>query len=131
MDKVKDVRVGTSIAYNYENFKLYYNKTESRGSHMKRNIVPILLIVASVGFAILSFFILPESVIIQFSIGSSGNTAAPKLLAILIPFALSVGGAISGFLTNGNENSKSKGLLVSLVGIILFVIMIAVNCLVK
>lgn len=98
---------------------------------MKRNIVPILLIAASIGFAILSLFILPESVIIQFSIGSSGNTTAPKLVAILLPFALGVGGAIYGFFMKENENSKSKGLFVSIMGIVVFMIIIAVNCLIK
>lgn len=98
---------------------------------MKRNIVPILLIAATVGLAILSFFILPESVIIQFSVGSSGNTSVPKIIAILIPSAHGIGGAISGLLAKDNEKANGKTLLVSLVGIGLFIIMIAVNAFVK
>lgn len=99
---------------------------------MKRNnIFALLLIAASVGFAILSFFILTESVIIQFSIGTTGNTSAPKLVAILLPFALGAGGAIFGLFTKENDTAKNKSLLVSVAGIVLFIIMIAVNCLMK
>lgn len=98
---------------------------------MKRNMVFILLIAATVGFAVLSFFVLPESVIIQFSVGSSGNTSVPKLVAILLPCALGIGGAISGLLSKGEKKPNSKAALVSIVGIGLFIIMIAVNTFVK
>lgn len=98
---------------------------------MKRNTVPILLIAATIVFAIISFFVLPESVIIQFSVGSSGNTSVPKLVAILIPSVLGIGGAISVLLSKGKEGSNGKSALVSLVGIGLFIVMIAVNAFVK
>ena len=98
---------------------------------MKKTTLPILLLAASIVLAILSFFILPESVVIQFSVGSSGNTAVPRFVGILIPFALGAGGAVSELLPKENAASKNKGLLVSLVGIALFLIMIAVNCIMK
>ena len=93
---------------------------------MKKIIIPIIICVVSVGFAILSYVLLPESVIIQFSAGSSGDTVVPKLVAMLIPFALSIGGAVVCFFTS--ESGSGKVLLVSAVGIILFIIMIIVNC---
>ena len=94
----------------------------------KKQVISALLILASLGLAVLCFFILPESVIIQFSVNATGNTAVPRLVAILIPLALGIGGAVSGFFEKEDGDAKHKGLIVSLVGLALFVIMIAVNC---
>lgn len=94
----------------------------------KERLIPLLLIVASAALAIVSYFVLPQEVVIQISLGSSGHSTAPKLLAVLIPLALGAGGAVSVLMTKEDEKAKGKGLLVSLVGIAVFVIMLAVNC---
>lgn len=52
-------------------------------------------------------------------------------LAVLIPFALGIGGAVSGLFVKGEEGGKSKGILVSVLGIALLVIMLAVNSIIK
>lgn len=96
---------------------------------MKKTIVPVILFALSIGLAIASFIILPDSVVIQFSLGTGGNTSVPKLFAILIPTVLGVGGAVSSYALLQKGNEAGKSLLVSTVGIVLFITMIIVNCL--
>lgn len=93
---------------------------------MKKNILSLLLAVAAIGLAIASYYLLPDSVIIQFSVGG-GNTMAPKLVAILIPLALSLGGAVASFLSVGGNKPNEKCIAISAVGLVVFIIMLAVN----
>lgn len=92
-----------------------------------KTILSLILVIISIGLAVSGYIILPEQVVIQFSIGTSGNSTAPKLLAILIPTAIGVGGAVASLFSGDGEKSYGKSLLVSVVGIILCIFMIAVN----
>lgn len=96
----------------------------------KSNVIVVGLCIVSIVLAIVSFSMLPSSVIIQFSMNEAGTTTAPKLIAILLPFTLSIGGALSVFLTK-DEGAGKKGILVSAIGILLFVVMLVVNCMMK
>ena len=97
----------------------------------KKYIIPVILAAVSVCLAILAFIILPETVIIQFSADSSGNTTAPKLFAVLLPALLGIGGALWALFTKDDEKTRGKGFLISVVGIAVFIIMLAVNMFVK
>lgn len=88
-------------------------------------IILYILIILSVVLAIISYIFLPDIVITQISINSSNVSTMPKILAILIPFGLSLGGAIGGL--KGLDLKKS--LILSIVGIIIYIIMLIVNCL--
>lgn len=92
-----------------------------------RKIVPYVLIAVSAALAVISFLVLPDEVIIQFSVGAGANTIAPKLLAVLIPSAIGIGGAVFGLLAGENEKSWTKSIVASVVGVIVFIIMLAVN----
>lgn len=95
---------------------------------MKRKIIPVILIVLTIGLAVLSYITLPETVITQFSIGTSeNNTTMPKFFALLIPSALGIGGAVSAFFSKDDEKANRKGLLISVVGIAVFIVMMIVN----
>ena len=94
---------------------------------MKKNLPAMLLIAASAALAVISFILLPQTVIVQFSTGGSGVTTMPKLFAIALPLALGAGGAAFGLAAKGDEKMKQKCLIVSLVGIAVFVIMLVVN----
>ena len=92
-----------------------------------KKVLSILLIIVSVALAIISFVLLPDTVVIQFSAGSSNVTTAPKFLAVLLPTALGISGAIAAIASKESETSRGKALLVSGVGILVFVIMLIVN----
>ncbi len=91
---------------------------------MKKNILPVILLAASVILTVISLMLLPQTVITQFSLNGSGTTSMAKPIAVLLPAALGAGGAIAYLL----QKSKSyKLLIVSGVGILVFAIMLAVN----
>jgi hypothetical protein len=88
--------------------------------------IAIILVVMSFILAVISFIVLPSSVITQFSLGSENVTKMPKVAAIAIPFLLgTVGGLLSFF--SKNYQTKNKTLIISAVGILIFIFMIAVN----
>ena len=92
----------------------------------KKNISAAVLIVLSVILAAVSYMILPPSVITQFSPGLTNVTEMPKLAAIAIPFSLGIVGGVLSLLSKDGK-TKSKTLLISAVGIAVFVIIIVVN----
>lgn len=88
----------------------------------KHLIIGIIIIAAAVALAVVSYFILPDSVAVQISVSGEASTYLPKLAALAIPFAIS--GAFSFlYIKNGSE----KSLLVALVGLVLSVVTIIVN----
>lgn len=88
----------------------------------RRNVIPITLIVASIILAVVSYVILPQNVMIQFSVGSSGNTYVPKIVAILLALLLGVGGAIAEIIMKEDVRAKRKCLVVSIVGVFVFIL---------
>ena len=92
-----------------------------------KNIIAVILLVASFALAVVSWLVLPQIVVTQISIGGSSTTTMPKIIAILIPFTLSAGAAGGALLAKENDEAKNKSLIVSAVGIVVFIIMLAVN----
>lgn len=90
---------------------------------MKKYIPAIILLIASIALAIVSYILLPDSVTIQMSIDGSGNSV-PKIFAVAIPTLMGAGGAIVDIV---EKHEKNKPMFISIVGIIIFAIMITVN----
>ena len=93
----------------------------------KQKLIPIILIIVSAALAVISYIVLPETVIVQISVGGSPATTMPKLIAVLLPFALGAGGAVSGLSDAGEAKSQRKWLIISGVGILVFAVMLIVN----
>lgn len=92
---------------------------------MKKSITSIILFVISLALAIVSYIILPERVITQFSI--DGNvTRLPKIIAVLLVFAISGGFSAVSYVAQDLKKKKSYQ-LISLIGIFVFVILFIVN----
>lgn len=95
---------------------------------MKKQVIfAWLLLAASVCLGAVSFFVLPDTVVTQFSAGGSGVTTMPKLVAVLLPLALGVGGSLASLLSKGEGKDKGKPLLIACIGIVVFVLMLIVN----
>lgn len=97
----------------------------------KQSVLAFLLITISVTLAVISYFVLPEDVITQFSLNSTGTTTSPKLLAIALPFALGAGAATVSLFVRDNNRTKVRCFIISGLGIILFALMLFVNCFMK
>lgn len=91
---------------------------------MKKTVIPVILLVANIALAVVSYFLLPETVVTQLSFGGNATTMA-KLPAIAIPCLLGVGGAIWALVAKYEVNKKHY--IISGVGIFVFLVMLAVN----
>ena len=58
-------------------------------------MIAVIAIIIAIGFAIYSWKILPGSVATQFAALDTGVPAVPKLVAVLLPFGISVASAVS------------------------------------
>jgi len=88
-----------------------------------RKILNISLLIVTIVLAVISYFILPDNVIIQ--LGFNGLNTTTKLKAILLPLAISVFGFVVGIIKKDNENNK--GFILSIVGILVLVLEIIFN----
>lgn len=93
---------------------------------MKNKIIPVLLLCLSIAFAIVSYVLLPDEVITQITLSESHYRTMPKLVAIMIPFVLSSGFSIAASVLH-DETKNKKYLLVSFIGILVYIVMLVVN----
>ncbi len=91
---------------------------------MKNRIISIILIIVSIALAIVSYLLLPETVATQLSITGQAANKFPKLIAILIPTAFSLGGGIGCLIS---KDDIRKPFVISIIGIGIFAIMLFMN----
>lgn len=89
-----------------------------------KKYLSILMVVVLIVLAVISFVVLPDPVITQFSIGNSDVTTMPKLPALFLPTLL---GIVGGFMVLKDKEKPKNGLLLTGVGILIFVITLIVN----
>lgn len=96
----------------------------------KRKVIAIIFMCISVILAIVSFFMLPDKVVVQVSIGDSAVSTLPKMGAIALPTAI---GVVFGFISMAikeDNRSSVKCLIASGVGVFMFLVMLLVNCII-
>lgn len=77
--------------------------------------------------AILSYFVLPEQVVIQITLNTAPNRFAPKEIAIFIPIAFCVLGSLS-YLESQEKSSKKIGsILIIGLGLLLPIFTFVIN----
>ena len=92
---------------------------------MKKTIC-LFFAIASVVLGCIGFFVLPENVAVQFTFTGDHVNRMPKIVAILVPMFISIVGVY--FHTKGNdESSKTKGLILSIVGVVVIIATMIVN----
>ncbi len=91
---------------------------------MKNRTIAIALLILSCIMCAVSFILLPDTVVTQVSLSSSDAATLPKLFAIAIPTLFSAGGSLYSIFSKDTSN---KPLIISAVGIAVFIIMLAVN----
>ena len=92
---------------------------------MKTKSISIVLIAAAIGLGVFSWFFLPDVVAVQIGLDGQVSNTMPKALAVAVPLGISVAGSVMN-LTGGDEK-KSKGFLLSLVGLALMALSLLVN----
>lgn len=94
----------------------------------KKTKLTILLVVTALAVLlfIAGYILLPDVVSTQItSSGTAGNTM-PKLLALLLPFAVSEASALF-FYFSANDDTGRKNLIVAAVGLVMFVLTFVFN----
>lgn len=94
----------------------------------KKKLIPaIAFIAASVALTAVCYILLPDTVVMQMAMNGNAGTTMPKLLAILLPFALGVGGSVYAIVTKGGDKARNKGLLIGGIGVAAFVLTLLMN----
>ena len=88
----------------------------------KKLIVMILIIAAALILTVIGFFVLPETLVMQISLTGEAGTTMPKSLGLAIPLAKSKIFTVMYYTSN-----NIKHLIVSLVGILAFVLVFVFN----
>lgn len=92
---------------------------------MNRKLLCIAIIILSIVIAVIGFIVLPDIVVVQLRMDGHTTNSMPKAIAVLIPWALTAGGALWQLFMKGEE--KSKALSVSVIGIVVSIVTIIMN----
>ena len=85
-------------------------------------LLVVIIGVLAVGLFITGYIILPDTVVMQLQADGSAGTTLPKLLALLVPLAFT-----GIFAALFYKNGATKHLLVSLLGLAMFLLTFAFN----
>ena len=87
-----------------------------------RLILILIIMILALGLFVTGYIILPDTVVMQLQADGSAGTTMPKLLALLIPLAFT--GVFAAFFY---KNGATKHLLVSLLGLAMFLLTFVFN----
>ena len=87
-----------------------------------RLILILIIAILALGLFTTGYIILPDTVVMQLQADGSAGTTMPKLLALLIPLAFTAIFAVLYY-----KNGATKHLLVSLLGLAMFLLTFAFN----
>lgn len=88
----------------------------------KENLIALLFVAVSLILAVISFILMPETVVIQVHMDGTPSTSVPKLLGLSLPVLLAAGGAVYYRIQH-----EPKALFIAAVGIIVEVAMLFMN----
>lgn len=91
---------------------------------MKKAFGMITLAVAVI-LGILCWMKLPDTVICQIGFNGKASNSMPKIFAVVVPSIVSLLG--SGLIIIGDEDSRSKGMAIALIGIGIMIVTLFVN----
>ena len=92
---------------------------------MKKKWISILFVAVAIGLGVISWLLLPDVVAVQVGIDGKISNTLPKVLAVAIPFGVSVVGSVMNF--TGKEETNKKGYILSVAGIAIMVLSLLVN----
>jgi len=90
--------------------------------NIKQKTITIVIGIISILLAIIEYFLLPEIVTIQINYRGESILTAPKIIAIMLLLSITLFGLLVY-----NLKDKDKGIVVSIVGLIISVIMLIEN----
>ena len=91
----------------------------------KEAIIGILIIAAALAFGIAGYILLPAILTVQVNLSGEATNTMPKVLGLFIPFAVSV--IFSVLYMKGRAETKTRNLVVAMVGLALSIVTFVVN----
>ena len=92
---------------------------------MKKKWISILFVAVAIGLGVISWLLLPDVVAVQVGIDGKISNTLPKVLAVAIPFGVSVVGSVMNL--TGKEEKSKKGYILSVIGIAVMVLSLLFN----
>lgn len=96
----------------------------------KTKRISIIIFIVTIISVLISVVFLPDSVRVQHSTVTNVVTYLPKMWAILLATVLSIIGGVGILVSKKEEPQKYNMLIMSVLGIGLFIYMLIVNCLI-
>lgn len=94
-------------------------------SDKTRRIVGVSIIVCAVLLAVVGYFALPDTLVVQIAANGTPANTLPKIPALLIPLAVSC--IFAGLYMTCAAQDRMKNLIVSLLGFVIYVVTFIVN----
>ncbi|EFA90071.1 DUF1648 domain-containing protein [Peptoniphilus lacrimalis] len=91
---------------------------------MNKKILLVIIIVISLGLGIYGYKVLPDMVTVQIDISGNPSNIFPKILAVVSPILLSIGGGLGYYFSKEKEK---KYLILSVIGLLISVITLIFN----
>ena len=91
---------------------------------MSKKILLGIIIVISLGLGIYGYMVLPDMVTVQIDISGNPSNIFPKILAVVSPILLSIGGGLGYYFSKEKEK---KYLILSVIGLLISVITLIFN----
>lgn len=92
---------------------------------MKKNIIAVIMALLALSLAVISFFLLPDTVTVQIGADGQPSNTMPKEPATLLFTLISLAGTV--ITLKGKDGDVKKGYLLSGAGIVLMIITLAFN----
>lgn len=92
---------------------------------MKKKVVSTLFVILSIVLSVVSWLLLPETVVVQVGIDGQVTNTMPKILAVIIPLGVTVVGAVMNL--TGTEEINKKAYTLSVVGVAVTILTLIFN----
>jgi len=91
----------------------------------KEKKIGMVFIGISITLAVLGYYILPETVVVQIGLDGKAGNSLPKLVAILLPFGVTL--ISTGLYMFSKTSNRIKNLIFAVIGILVAVFGFIVN----
>lgn len=94
-------------------------------NNSKDKIIAYIIISVSVILFIVGYLLLPNEIVVQIGFDGKPSNTLPKIIGLFIPFLIS---SLFAFISlKGNRETKAKNLIISIIGIVIFIFMFIMN----
>lgn len=91
---------------------------------MNKKLISCIVIILSLGLGIYGYLVLPDMVTVQIDMSGNPSNIYPKILAVILPTVLSIGGSLGYYFSKEKEK---KYLILSIIGMAILVITLVFN----